>query len=118
SSPLDITHYKINAELLPDSHTLKATATVTLKALKQTQSVVLEMNGSLTVNGVKGADGKTALQFIQDKVNELNVKVNLGKLYEAGADITLTLAYAGPLATPQRAPPPDTPLASIAPEQP
>ena len=49
SSPVDITHYKINAELLPDSHTLKATATVTMKALKQTQSVVLEMNGSLTV---------------------------------------------------------------------
>src|SRR5215813_4716570 len=69
-SPVDITHYKINAELLPDSHTLKASATVTMKALKQTQSAVLEMNGSLTVTGVKGPDGKTALQFIQDKVNE------------------------------------------------
>ena len=58
SSPVDITHYKINAELLPDSHTLKASATVTMKALKQTQSAVLEMNGSLTVTAVKAADGK------------------------------------------------------------
>ena len=46
---IDITHYKINAELLPDSHTLKAQAAVTLKAVKPTQSAVLEMNGSLTV---------------------------------------------------------------------
>jgi aminopeptidase N len=117
SSPVDITHYKINAELLPDSHTLKATATVTMKALKQTQSVVLEMNGSLTVTGVRGADGKTALQFIQDKVNELNVKVNLGKLYEANSEITLTFDYAGPLATPEGGPLPDTRLAYVGPEQ-
>ena len=117
SSPIDITHYKINAELLPDSHTLKATATVTMKALKQTQSAVLEMNGSLTVNSVKGPDGKTALQFIQDKVNEFNVKVNLGKLYEANSEITLTFDYAGPLATPEGGPLPDPRLTDVGPEQ-
>ncbi|MFL6274816.1 MAG: M1 family aminopeptidase [Blastocatellia bacterium] len=117
SSPVDITHYKINAELLPDSHTLKATATVTMKALKQTQSAVLEMNGSLTVTAVKAQDGKTALQFIQDKVNELNVKVNLGKLYEANSEITLTFEYSGPLATPEGGPLPDTRLAYVGPEQ-
>lgn len=115
-SPIDIINYKINAELLPDSHTLKAQAVVTMKALKQTQSAVLEMNGSLTITGVKGPDGKTVLQFIQDKVNELNVKVNLGKLYEAGAEITLTFDYAGPLATPEGGPLPDTRLAYIGPE--
>lgn len=117
SSPVDITHYKINAELLPDSHTLKATATVTMKMLKQTQSAVLEMNGSLTVNGVKGPDGKTALQFIQDKVNEFNVKVNLGKLYEANSELILTFDYAGPLATPEGGPLPDTRMAYVGPEQ-
>src|ERR1051325_6792254 len=117
SSPVDITHYKINAELLPDSHSLKATATVTMKTLKQTQSAVLEMNGSLTVTAVRGADGKTALQFIQDKVNELNVKVNLGKLYEANSELILTFDYAGPLATPEGGPLPDTRMAYIGPEQ-
>jgi len=116
ASPIDITHYKINAELLPDAHTLKATATVTLKALKQTQSAVLEMNGSLAISGVKSADGKTALQFIQDKVNELNVKINLGQLYAAGSDITLTFEYAGPLATPEGGPIADTRLAYVGPE--
>lgn len=116
SSPIDVTHYKINAELLPDSHSLKAQAVVTLKTLKQTQSAVLEMNGSLTITGVKGPDGKTVLQFIQDKVNELNVKVNLGKLYEAGSEIILTFEYGGPLATPEGGPLPDTRLAYIGPE--
>ena len=113
SSPIDITNYKINAELLPESHTLKAQAAVTMKLLKQTQSAVLEMNGSLTISGVKGPDGKTVLQFIQDKVNDTNVKVNLGKLYEAGAEITLTFDYAGQLATPEGGPLPDTRLAYI-----
>ena len=114
---LDITRYKITAELVPDSHTLKAQAAVTLKILKQTQSVVLEMNGSLTVSGVKGPDGKTALQFIQDKVNELNVKVNLGQLYQPGAEMTLTFDYAGQLATPEGGPIPDLRLAYVGPEQ-
>src|ERR1044072_5178139 len=116
SAPIDITNYKINAELLPDSHTLKAQAIVTMKALKQTQSAVLEMNGSLAISSVKGPDGKTPLQFIKDKVNERNVKINLGKLYEPGSEITLTFDYAGPLATPEGGPLPDTRLAYIGPE--
>jgi aminopeptidase N len=113
---IDITRYKINAELLPDSHILKAQATVTFRALKQTQSAVLEMNGSLTISSVKGPDGRTALQFVQDRVNELNVKVNLGQLYPAGSDITLTFDYSGPLATPEGGPIADTRLAYVGPE--
>src|ERR1044071_4664734 len=115
-TPIDVIRYKINAELLPDSHALKGQATVTFKALKQTQSAVLEMNGSLVISSVKGPDGKTVLQFIQDRVNEMNVKVNLGQLYEAGSEITLTFDYAGPLATPEGGPLPDTRLAYIGPE--
>jgi aminopeptidase N len=113
---IDITRYKINAELLPDSHTLKATAAVTFKPLKQTQSAVLEMNGSLIISSVKGPDGKTALQFIQDRVNDLNVKINLGQLYQPGSEITLTFDYAGPLATPEGGPVPDRRLAYVGPE--
>jgi aminopeptidase N len=113
---IDITRYKINAELLPDSHILKATAAVTFKPLKQTQSAVLEMNGSLIISSVKGPDGKTALQFIQDRVNELNVKINLGQLYQPGTEITLTFDYAGPLATPEGGPVPDRRLAYVGPE--
>ncbi|HET9529427.1 MAG TPA: M1 family aminopeptidase, partial [Blastocatellia bacterium] len=113
---IDIIRYKINAELVPDSHTLKAQSAVTFKALKQTQSAVFEMNGSLVISSVKGPDGKTELQFIQDRVNELNVKINLGQLYPAGSEITLTFDYAGPLATPEGGPIPDRRLAYVGPE--
>src|SRR5262245_25884294 len=116
SPSIDITNYKITAELLPDSHSLKAQTIVTFKALKPTQSAVLEMNGSLTISSVKGPDGKTALQFIQDRVNEFNVKVNLGQLYNAGSEVTLTVDYAGALATPEGGPIADTRLAYIGPE--
>ena len=114
--PIDVTNYKITAELLPDSHTLKAQAIVTFKPLKQTQSAVFEMNGSLIISSIKGPDGKTALQFVQDRVNEFNVKINLANLYQPGADITLTFDYAGPLATPEGGPIADTRLAYVGPE--
>jgi len=114
-SAIDIIRYKINADLLPDSHTLKAQTVVTFKTLKQTQSAVFEMNGSLSISTVKGPDGKP-LQFIQDKVNENNVKINLEKVYPAEAEITLAFDYAGPLATPEGGPIPDTRLAYVGPE--
>jgi hypothetical protein len=115
-SVIDVTSYKINGELLPEAHTLKAQAVVTYKALKQTQSAVFEMNGSLNITGVKGPDGKTVLQFIQDKVNEMNVKINLGQLYPAGSSVTLTFDYSGQLATPEGGPISDKRLAYIGPE--
>jgi tetratricopeptide (TPR) repeat protein len=113
---IDILHYRINAELIPDSHALKATAALTIKLLKQTQSAVLEINGSLSISDIKGPDGKTSLQFIQDKVSELNVKINLGQLYPAGSEVTLTFEYSGQMATPEGGPIPDKRLAYIGPE--
>jgi aminopeptidase N len=110
---IDILNYKIFAEMLPESNSLRAQAAVTFKALKQTQSAVFEMNGSLVISKVKAPDGRTELQFIQDRVNENSVKINLGQLYQAGSEITLTFDYEGPLATPEGGPIPDTRLAYI-----
>src|ERR1044072_2849352 len=112
---IDISNYKIYAEMEPDNHILKAQTAVTFKALKQTQSAVFEMNGSLVISNIKGPDGRTDLQFIQDRVNELNVKVNLGQLYPAGSELTLTFEYACPLATPEGGPINDTRLAYAGP---
>jgi aminopeptidase N len=113
SETIDIQNYKIFAELLPESNSLRAQAAVTFKALKQTQSAVFEMNGSLVISKVKAPDGRTELQFIQDRVNENSVKINLGQLYQAGSQLTLTFEYEGPLATPEGGPIPDTRLAYV-----
>lgn len=110
---IDILNYKIFAEMLPETNSLRAQAAVTFKALKQTQSAVFEMNGSLIISKIKAPDGKTELQFIQDRVNENTVKINLGQLYQAGSQLTLTFDYEGPLATPEGGPIPDTRLAYI-----
>jgi aminopeptidase N len=110
---IDILNYKIFAEMLPDTNSLRAQVAVTFKALKQTQSAVFEMNGSLVISRVKAPDGKTELQFIQDRVNENTVKINLGQLYQAGSQLTLTFDYEGPLATPEGGPIPDTRLAYV-----
>jgi tetratricopeptide (TPR) repeat protein len=110
---IDILNYKIFAEMLPDTNSLRAQAAVTFKALKQTQSAVFEMNGSLVISRIKAPDGKTELQFIQDRVNENTVKINLGQLYQAGSQLTLTFDYEGPLATPEGGPIPDTRLAYV-----
>jgi aminopeptidase N len=112
---IDVINYKINAELIPESHTLTGRAIVDFKPLKQTQSAVFEMNGSLGITGVQGPDGKP-LQFIQDKVNELNVKINLGQLYQPGSDIVLTFDYSGQLATSEGGPISDKRLAYVGPE--
>jgi aminopeptidase N len=113
---IDVTNYKISAELIPDSNTLKAQTQITFTSGKPTQSAVLEMNGSLTISAVTGPDGKAALQFIQDRVNEMSVRVNLGQLYPAGSNITLTFEYSGPLATPEGGPIPDLRLAYVGPQ--
>jgi aminopeptidase N len=112
---IDVINYKITAELIPESHTLTGRAIVDFKPIKQTQSAVFEMNGSLAITGVQGPDGKS-LQFIQDKVNELNVKINLGQLYQPGSDIVLTFDYSGQLATSEGGPISDKRLAYVGPE--
>lgn len=98
-SDIDVEDYKIQAELVPAQHLLTAKTQVQIKALHDTQSVVLEMNGSLAVSKVSFPDGK-ALQFIQDKLDALNVRVDLGKLVASGTVFTLAFEYSGQLATP------------------
>ncbi|MEW6734136.1 MAG: M1 family aminopeptidase [Acidobacteriota bacterium] len=96
---IDLTHYKIEAELLPDSHTLRATTAVTFQVLKSTQSVIFELNGSLKVSQVSTEDGRE-LQFVQDSLDQLNVRVDLGSQVSAGQQITLKFKYEGNLISP------------------
>ncbi len=115
SGDIDVQRYRIDAELVPDSNTLKASATVTFRVLKASQSATFELNGSLRVSAVRAADGRP-LPFTQDTLNELNVRIDLGQLVAAGADVTLTIDYAGQLVTSEGGPLPDKRLAYVGPE--
>jgi tetratricopeptide (TPR) repeat protein len=56
ATDIDVQNYKIDAELIPASQTLKARAEVRFIPQSETRSVVFEMNGSLTVNRITRVD--------------------------------------------------------------
>ncbi len=51
-APFDVTDYKIAAEVLPDTNSLRATVDVTFVPLQDTRAVAFELNGSLKVESV------------------------------------------------------------------
>ena len=57
ASRFDVTHYRIEAQIIPDQHMLRAGADVTFMPLDATRSVVFELNGSLKVESIE-KDGK------------------------------------------------------------
>ena len=57
ASKFDVTHYRIEAQIIPDQHMLRAGADVTFVPLDATRSVVFELNGSLKVESIE-MDGK------------------------------------------------------------
>jgi len=53
ASRFDVTNYRIEAQIIPDQHMLRAGADVTFVPLDATRSVVLELNGSLKVESIE-----------------------------------------------------------------
>src|SRR5918992_557219 len=103
----DITNYRIEVQLQPDDHTLRAGADVTLTPLEATRSVVFELNGSLKVNSVE-KDGRALPGVVQDPVGAgalgPNVRVDLGEVVPAGQAVTLRFRWSGALLSPEGGP--------------
>src|SRR3954454_18130929 len=100
----DITSYRIEAQLLPDQHILRAGADVTFTPLEATRSVVFELNGLLKVEGID-RNGKPLSNFVQDSVGVdalgPNVRVDLGEVVPAGTPVTLRFKWSGALISPE-----------------
>jgi aminopeptidase N len=103
----DVTNYRIEAQLIPDQHLLRAGADVTFTPLDATRSVVFELNGSLKVEAVE-RNGKPVTNFVQDAVGAdvlgPNVRVDLGEVVQAGTPVTLRFRWSGALVTPEGGP--------------
>src|SRR4026209_1576993 len=67
ASRFDVTNYRIEAQIIPDGHMLRAGADVTFVPLDATRSVVFELNGSLKVETIE-MGGKALTGFVQDAV--------------------------------------------------
>src|SRR5688572_11828412 len=103
----DVTHYRIEAQLIPDQHLLRAGADITFIPLDATRSVVFELNGSLRVESIE-KDGKPLTGFVQDPVGVgalgPNVRIDLGQVVPANQPVTVRVRWSGALVSPEGGP--------------
>ena len=115
----DITNYRIEAQLIPDQHTLRAGADVTLVPLEATRSLVFELNGSLHVESID-LGGRPLTGFVQDAVGVgalgPSVRVDLGSVMPANQPLTLRFRWSGALLSPEGGPLATKRLAYVGPE--
>src|SRR5713101_4896425 len=105
-------HYDVSATLDPITQSLSAVARVDFKAHDVSSTVRIELHPNLHVTDVKSAEGKT-LTFERDTQNPLNLIVNLPTPVATGGKVTVTFAYAGPLANEENSPVPGVRAATI-----
>ena len=115
----DITNYRIEAQLIPDQHMLRAGADVTVMPQEATRSLVFELNGSLNVESID-LGGKPLTSFVQDKVGVgslgPSVRVDLGQVMPANQPMTLRFRWSGALLSPEGGPLATRRLAYVGPE--
>ncbi|MDX6270475.1 MAG: hypothetical protein QOD28_1698 [Acidobacteriota bacterium] len=103
----DVTHYRIEAELRPAEHILRANADVTFTPLDTTRSVIFELNGALKVESVE-RNGKPLTNFVQDPAGlesiGPNVRVDLGEVVQANTPVTLRFKWSGALVSAEGGP--------------
>src|SRR5260370_1440216 len=116
ASRFDVTNYRIEAQIIPDQHMLRAGADVTLIPLDATRSVVFELNGSLHVETIE-KDGKPLTGFVQDAVGVgalgPSVRIDLGQVVPANQPITLRIRWSGALISPEGGPWATNPVAYV-----
>ena len=119
ASRFDVTNYRIEAQLIPDQHSLRAGADVTVVPQDATRSLVFELNGSLHVESIDLA-GKPLTGFVQDAVGVgslgPSVRVDLGQVMPANQPLTLRFRWSGPLLSPEGGPLATKRLAYVGPE--
>src|SRR5918999_5790838 len=107
ASRFDVTHYRIEAQIIPEQHLLRAGADVTFTPLDATRSVVFELNGSLKVESIE-KDGKPLTGFVQDPVGMgalgPSVRIDLGQVVPANQPVTLRIRWSGALVSPEGGP--------------
>ena len=106
-SRFDVVNYRMEVQLHPEDHTLRAGADVTFVPQEATRSVVFELNGSLHVDNIE-KDGRALTGFVQDAVGAgalgPNVRIDLGSVVPAGQAVTIRIRWSGALVSPEGGP--------------
>ncbi len=107
ASRFDVTNYRIEAQLIPDQHILRAGADVTFTPQDATRSVVFELNGSLHIESIE-LGGVPLTNFVQDAVGVgtlgPSVRVDLNSVVPANQPVTLRFRWSGALVSPEGGP--------------
>jgi tetratricopeptide (TPR) repeat protein len=115
----DVTNYRIEAQIIPEQHMLRAGADITVTPLEATRSLVFELNGSLHVETIDH-DGKPLTGFVQDSVGVgslgPSVRIDLGQVMPANQPLTLRFRWSGALVSPEGGPLATKRLAYVGPE--
>ncbi len=115
----DVTNYRIEAQLIPEQHMLRAGADLSLVPSEATRSLVFELNGSLKVESIE-FNGKALTGFVQDAVGVgslgPSVRVDLGAVVPANQPLTLRFRWSGALESPEGGPLATRRLAYVGPE--
>jgi len=118
-SRYDVSNYRIEVQLNPNEHTMRAGADITFVPQDATRSVVFELNGSLHVDSVE-KDGKALTGFVQDAVGAgalgPNVRIDLGQVVPAAQPVTIRIRWSGALTSPEGGPLANKRLAYVGPE--
>ncbi|HEV2835974.1 MAG TPA: M1 family aminopeptidase [Pyrinomonadaceae bacterium] len=107
ASRFDVTNYRIEVQIIPEEHMLRAGADVTFTPLDATRSVVFELNGSLKIDSIE-KDGKALTGFVQDPIGVgalgPSVRIDLGQVVPANQPVTLRIRWKGALISPEGGP--------------
>ena len=106
-SRFDVTHYRIEAQLIPNESGFRAAAEITLMPLDSMRSIIFELNGSLRLESAE-RNGKPLTNFAQDPVGVdnlgPNVRLDLGELLPPNVPFTLKMKWGGALTSPEGGP--------------
>jgi aminopeptidase N len=91
---IDILSYKIEADLTPDAHQIKAAATINFRALEPTDYVVFELSENLSVQKVLNSE-KVELEFGQDEIGPGYLSVRFPRTLSQETEAAIRVEYQG-----------------------
>jgi aminopeptidase N len=94
SAGIEVRHYDIKATLTPDAHEIEAVAAISLKALREVDSIALQLSENLQVRRVLDAQD-IELDFGQNETGPGSLSVHFEKPLAAGQEFVLKVEYQG-----------------------
>lgn len=91
---IDVLSYRIEADLTPDAHSIRAAATIDFRVLESTDFVVFELNENLSVQKVLNSEN-VEIEFGQDEIGPGYLTVRFPQTLFQGIDVTIRVEYQG-----------------------